>query len=163
MVGGGNTAVEEALFLTNFASKVTLIHRRDELRAERILIDRLMKNEKIVPMWFHEIDEVYGTDMPLGVEGVKVKHTKTGEITDVPCKGVFVAIGHAPANELVKDVPWPFTRSERAHAPDAHPRRIPGVLSACDRTYTTYVPAVTRAGRGGLAALEAERFLAGQD
>ena len=104
MVGGGNTAVEEALFLTNFASKVTLIHRRDELRAEKILIDRLMKNEKIVPMWFHEIDEVYGTDMPLGVEGVKVKHTKTGEITDVPCKGVFVAIGHAPANELVKDV-----------------------------------------------------------
>ncbi len=81
-----------------------MIHRRDELRAEKILIDRLLKNEKIVPMWFHEIDEVYGTDMPLGVEGVKVKQTKTGEITDIPCKGVFVAIGHAPANELVKDV-----------------------------------------------------------
>ncbi|HBL86906.1 MAG TPA: thioredoxin-disulfide reductase, partial [Alcanivorax sp.] len=85
VIGGGNTAVEEALFLTNFASKVTLIHRRDELRAEKILIDRLMKNPKIEPLWFHQLDEVYGTDAPLGVEGVKVKHVETGEITDIPC------------------------------------------------------------------------------
>ena len=104
VVGGGNTAVEEALFLTNFASKVTLIHRRDELRAEKILQDRLFKNPKIEPLWFHQLEEVYGNDMPKGVEGVKVKNVKTGEITDIPCKGVFIAIGHAPANELVKDV-----------------------------------------------------------
>lgn len=97
-MGGGNTAVEEALFLTNFASKVTLIHRRDELRAEKDLINRLEKNPKIETLWFHEIEEVYGTDAPLGVEGVKVKHTKTGEITDIACKGVFIAIGHAPAS-----------------------------------------------------------------
>ncbi|CAN0587950.1 unnamed protein product, partial [Ectocarpus sp. 12 AP-2014] len=99
VIGGGNTAVEEALFLTNFASKVTLIHRRDELRAEKILIDRLMKNPKIEPLWFHQLDEVVGDDMPKGVTGVRVKHVKTGEITEIPCAGVFVAIGHAPANE----------------------------------------------------------------
>ena len=81
VIGGGNTAAEEALYLSNIASKVTLVHRRDELRAEKILIDRLEKNPKIVPMWFHELDEVYGTDAPLGVEGVKVKNVKTGEIT----------------------------------------------------------------------------------
>ncbi|MBT8410455.1 MAG: FAD-dependent oxidoreductase, partial [Octadecabacter sp.] len=95
VVGGGNTAVEEALFLTNFASKVTLIHRRDELRAEAILIDRLMKNPKIVPLWDNQLEEVYGGDNPLGVEGVKTKNVKTGEITDIPAKGVFIAIGHA--------------------------------------------------------------------
>ena len=99
VVGGGNTAVEEALFLTNFASKVTLIHRRDELRAEKILINRLEKNPKIETLWFHELQEVYGSDAPRGVEGVRVKHTKTGAITDIPAKGVFIAIGHAPASE----------------------------------------------------------------
>ncbi len=103
VIGGGNTAVEEALFLTNFASKVTLIHRRDELRAEKILQDRLFKNPKIEVLWDHELDEVTGTDMPLGVEGVRVRHVETGEITEIPCKGFFVAIGHAPASELVKD------------------------------------------------------------
>ena len=161
VIGGGNTAVEEALFLTNFASKVTLIHRRDELRAERILIDRLMKNEKIVPMWFHEIDEVYGTDMPLGVEGVKVKHTKTGEITDVPCKGVFVAIGHAPANELVKDVLETHMGGYVVTKPDSTETSIPGVFAAGDLTDHKYRQAVTSAGMGCMAALEAERFLAG--
>jgi thioredoxin reductase (NADPH) len=98
VVGGGNTAVEEALFLTNFASKVTLIHRRDELRAEKILQDRLFKNPKIETLWFHQLDEVVGEDNPKGVTGVKVKHVKTGEITEIPCKGVFIAIGHAPAS-----------------------------------------------------------------
>src|SRR5210317_1665588 len=101
VIGGGNTAVEEALFLTNFASKVTLIHRRDTLRAEKILQDRLMKNPKIETLWFHELDEVIGTSDPKGVEAVRVKHTKTGQTTEIPCKGVFVAIGHAPASELV--------------------------------------------------------------
>src|SRR5210317_1949106 len=104
VIGGGNTAVEEALFLTNFASKVTLIHRRDELRAEKILQDRLLKHPKIEPLWFHQLEEVVGSDNPKGVEAVRVRHVETGEITDVRCKGVFVAIGHAPANELVKDV-----------------------------------------------------------
>ncbi|MEM9231616.1 MAG: FAD-dependent oxidoreductase, partial [Pseudomonadota bacterium] len=97
VIGGGNTAVEEALFLTNFASKVTLIHRRDSLRAEKILQDRLFKNPKIEALWFHELDEVIGADDPLGVEAVRVKHTKTGEVTEIACKGVFVAIGHSPA------------------------------------------------------------------
>ena len=101
VVGGGNTAVEEALFLTNFASKVTLIHRRDELRAEKILQDRLFKNPKIEPLWFHELDEIVGTDMPPGVEAVRVKHVKTGAVTEIPAKGVFVAIGHAPASEQI--------------------------------------------------------------
>ncbi len=103
VIGGGNTAVEEALFLTNFASKVTLIHRRDSLRAEKIMQDRLFKHPKIEVLWNHEVDEVIGTDAPRGVEAVKARHVETGAITEVPCKGFFVAIGHAPASELIKD------------------------------------------------------------
>jgi len=160
VIGGGNTAVEEALFLTNFASKVTLVHRRDELRAEAILIDRLMKNPKIEPLWFHELDEVYGTDSPLGVEGVKVKHTKTGEITDIPAKGVFVAIGHAPANELVKDVLETHMGGYVVTKPDSTETSVPGVFAAGDLTDHKYRQAVTSAGMGCMAALEAERFLA---
>ena len=103
VVGGGNTAVEEALFLTNFASKVTLIHRRDELRAEKILQHRLFNHEKIEVLWDHNLDEVIGADDPKGVQGVRVKHAKTGVISELACTGVFIAIGHAPSNELVKD------------------------------------------------------------
>ncbi|MEP5632393.1 MAG: thioredoxin-disulfide reductase [Tateyamaria sp.] len=160
VIGGGNTAVEEALFLTNFASKVTLIHRRDELRAEAILIDRLKKNPKIEPLWFHELHEVYGSDSPMGVEGVKVKHTKTGEITDIPAKGVFVAIGHAPANELVKDVLDTHMGGYVVTKPDSTETSIPGVFAAGDLTDHKYRQAVTSAGMGCMAALEAERFLA---
>ena len=160
VIGGGNTAVEEALFLTNFASKVTLIHRRDELRAEKILIDRLMKNPKIEPLWFHELEEVYGTDSPLGVEGVKVKHVKTGEITDIPAKGVFVAIGHAPSNELVKDTLETHMGGYVVTKPDSTETSIPGVFAAGDLTDHKYRQAVTSAGMGCMAALEAERFLA---
>ncbi|MEL7092689.1 MAG: thioredoxin-disulfide reductase [Pseudomonadota bacterium] len=160
VVGGGNTAVEEALFLTNFASKVTLVHRRDELRAEKILQDRLLKNPKIETMWFHELDEVYGTDSPLGVEGVKVKHTQTGEITDIPAKGVFIAIGHAPANELVKDVLETHMGGYVVTKPDSTETSIPGVFAAGDLTDHKYRQAVTSAGMGCMAALEAERFLA---
>ena len=160
VIGGGNTAVEEALFLTNFASKVTLIHRRDELRAEKILIDRLMKNPKIEPLWFHQLEEVYGTDSPLGVEGIKVKHTTTGEITDIPCKGVFVAIGHAPANELVKDTLETHMGGYVVTKPDSTETSIPGVFAAGDLTDHKYRQAVTSAGMGCMAALEAERFLA---
>jgi len=162
VVGGGNTAVEEALFLTKFASKVTLIHRRDELRAERILIDRLMKNKKISPMWFHELDEVYGTEMPLGVEGIKVKHTETGQITDIPCKGLFVAIGHAPSNELVKDVLETHMGGYVVTKPDITETSIPGVFAAGDLTDHKYRQAVTSAGMGCMAALEAERWLSEQ-
>ncbi|MBZ8117413.1 thioredoxin-disulfide reductase [Roseovarius sp. LXJ103] len=163
VVGGGNTAVEEALFLTNFASKVTLVHRRDELRAEAILIDRLMKNPKIEPLWFHELDEVYGGESPLGVEGVKVKHVQTGEITDISAKGVFIAIGHAPANELVKDVLETHMGGYVVTKPDSTETSIPGVFAAGDLTDHKYRQAVTSAGMGCMAALEAERWLAERD
>ncbi len=160
VVGGGNSAVEEALFLTNFASKVTLIHRRDELRSEKILEQRLLNNPKIEPLWFNELEEVYGTDMPLGVEGVKVKNVKTGEITDVPCKGVFIAIGHAPASELVKDQLETHMGGYVVTQPDSTETSIPGVFAAGDLTDYKYRQAVTSAGMGCMAALEAERFLA---
>ena len=160
VVGGGNTAVEEALFLTNFASKVTLVHRRDELRSEKILQDRLFKNPKIEPLWFHEVEEVYGADSPMGVEGVRVKHTKTGEISEIPAKGVFIAIGHAPANELVKDVLETHMGGYVVTKPDSTETSIPGVFAAGDLTDHKYRQAVTSAGMGCMAALEAERFLA---
>ncbi|MEM8655199.1 MAG: thioredoxin-disulfide reductase [Pseudomonadota bacterium] len=163
VIGGGNTAVEEALFLTNFASKVTLIHRRDELRAEKILQDRLFKNPKIEPLWFHQLEEVYGTDSPLGVEGVKVKHVQTGEITDIPAKGVFIAIGHAPANELVKDTLETHMGGYVVTKPDSTETSIPGVFAAGDITDWQYRQAITSAGMGCQAALEAERFLAEHD
>ena len=163
VIGGGNTAVEEALFLTNFASKVTLVHRRDELRSEKILQDRLFKNPKIEPLWFHELEEVYGTDSPLGVEGIKVKHVETGEITDIPCKGVFVAIGHAPANELVKDTLELHNGGYVSVKPGTTETSIPGIFAAGDLTDHKYRQAVTSAGMGCMAALDAERFLAEQD
>ncbi|MFZ7092513.1 thioredoxin-disulfide reductase [Primorskyibacter sp. 2E233] len=162
VIGGGNTAVEEALFLTNFASKVTLIHRRDELRSEKILQDRLFKNPKIETLWFHQLEEVVGDDMPKGVTGVKVKHVKTGEITEIPCAGVFVAIGHAPANELVKDVLETHMGGYVVTKPDSTETSIPGVFAAGDLTDHKYRQAVTSAGMGCMAALEAERWLAEQ-
>lgn len=163
VVGGGNSAVEEALFLTNFASKVTLIHRRDELRSEKILEQRLLNNPKIETMWFNELEEVYGTDMPLGVEGVRVKNVKTGEITDVPCKGVFIAIGHAPASELVIDQLETHMGGYVVTKPDSTETTIPGVFAAGDITDYKYRQAVTSAGMGCMAALEAERFLAAEE
>lgn len=163
VIGGGNTAVEEALFLTNFASKVTLIHRRDELRAEKILVDRLMKNEKIVPLWFHELDEVLGDTMPLGVTGVRVKDTRSGETHEIDCAGVFVAIGHAPASELVVDTLETHMGGYVKTAPDSTATSIPGVFAAGDLTDHIYRQAVTSAGMGCMAALEAERFLAEND
>jgi len=162
VIGGGNTAVEEALFLTNFASKVTLIHRRDELRAEKILQDRLFKNPKIETLWFHELAEVTGTEMPQSVEGVKVRNVKTGEITEIPCKGVFVAIGHAPSNELVKDKLETHMGGYVVTKPDSTATSIPGIFAAGDLTDHKYRQAVTSAGMGCMAALEAERWLAEQ-
>jgi thioredoxin reductase (NADPH) len=160
VVGGGNTAVEEALFLTNFASKVTLIHRRDELRAEKILQERLLKHPKIETLWFHELEEVFGTDMPKGVEGVRVKHTKTGEITEIPCKGVFIAIGHAPASELVKDQLETYAGGYVKVEAGSTRTSVEGVFAAGDLTDHTYRQAITSAGMGCMAALDAERFLA---
>ena len=163
VIGGGNTAVEEALFLTNFASKVTLIHRRDELRAEQILQKRLLEHPKIEPLWFHELDEVLGDDDPLGVTGVRVKHSQTGETKDLACKGVFVAIGHAPSNELVKDVLETHMGGYVVTKPDSTATSIPGVFAAGDITDHVYRQAVTSAGMGCMAALEAERYLAEKD
>ena len=160
VIGGGNTAVEEALFLTSFASKVTLIHRRDELRAEKILQDRLLKHPKIEPLWFHQLNEVIGTDSPLGVEGVRVKNVKTGEITEIACKGVFVAIGHSPATELVKDVLETHSGGYVVVEPGSTRTSIPGVYAAGDLTDDTYRQAITSAGMGCMAALDAEKFLA---
>ena len=165
VIGGGNTAVEEALFLTNFASKVTLIHRRDELRAEKILQNRLFRHPKIETLWHHTLDEVIGADSPLGVEGVRVRHVETGEITELPAKGVFIAIGHAPANELVKDTLETHMGGYVVTRPDSTETSIPGIFAAGDLTDHKYRQAVTSAGMGCMAALEAERFLAehGQD
>ena len=160
VIGGGNTAVEEALFLTNFASKVTLIHRRDSLRAEKILQDRLFKNPKIETLWFHALDEVVGEDNPKGVTAVRVKHVDTGDITEIPCKGVFVAIGHAPANELVKDVLELHNGGYVTVKPGTTETTIPGIFAAGDLTDHKYRQAVTSAGMGCMAALDAERFLA---
>ena len=163
VVGGGNTAVEEALFLTNFASKVTLIHRRDTLRAEMILQDRLAKNPKIETLWFHEIDEVLGEDNPKGVTGVRVKNVKTGETSEIAAKGVFIAIGHAPASELVKDVLELHNGGYVSVKPGTTETSIPGIFAAGDLTDHKYRQAVTSAGMGCMAALDAERWLAEQE
>ena len=163
VIGGGNTAVEEALFLTKFASKVTLVHRRDTLRAEKILQDRLMKNPKIEPLWFHQLEEVLGEDNPLGVTGVRVKNTNTGEMQDIACKGVFIAIGHAPANELIKDALELHNGGYVKVKLGSTETTIPGIFAAGDLTDHIYRQAVTSAGMGCMAALDAEKFLAEQD
>ncbi|MHA7851564.1 thioredoxin-disulfide reductase [Roseovarius sp.] len=160
VVGGGNTAVEEALFLTNFASKVTLIHRRDTLRAEQILQNRLFKHPKIETLWFHELQEVLGEDMPKGVTGIRVKNTQTGETRDIPCKGVFIAIGHAPANELVKGKLDMHHGDYVKVEPGSTRTSIPGIFAAGDLTDHVYRQAVTSAGMGCMAALDAEKFIA---
>ena len=162
VIGGGNTAVEEALFLTNFASKVTLIHRRDTLRAERIMQDRLFKHEKIELLWNHEVTEVLGTEAPLGVTAVRARNVQTGEVTDVPCDGFFVAIGHSPASELVKDQLELHSGGYVKVEPGSTATSIPGVFAAGDLTDHIYRQAVTSAGMGCMAALDAERFLAAE-
>ena len=160
VIGGGNTAVEEALFLTNFATKVTLIHRRDSLRAEKIMQDRLFKHPKISLLWNHTVEEVLGTDTPLGVTAVRARDVNTGAVTDVPCDGFFVAIGHAPASELVKDQLELHNGGYVKVEPGSTRTSIPGVFAAGDLTDHVYRQAVTSAGMGCMAALDAERFLA---
>ncbi len=159
VVGGGNTAVEEALFLTNFASKVTLVHRRDSLRAEKILQHRLLNNPKIEVVWDSVLDEVLGDENPLGVTGARLKHVKTGETTDVAVHGVFIAIGHSPATELFKGKLAMKDNGYLITAPGTVATDIPGVFAAGDVTDETYRQAVTAAGMGCMAALDAERFL----
>lgn len=161
VIGGGNTAVEEALFLTNFAAKVTLIHRRDSLRAEKIMQDRLFKHPKISVMWNHEVTEVLGTETPLGVTAVRARNIQTGETADVPCTGFFVAIGHAPASELIKDQLELHNGGYVKVEPGSTRTSIPGVFAAGDLTDHIYRQAVTSAGMGCMAALDAEKFLAG--
>lgn len=163
VIGGGNTAVEEALFLTNFATKVTLIHRRDSLRSEKILQERLLKHEKIEVLWNHELEEVVGEGNPKGVTGVRAKHVETGEITEVPAKGVFIAIGHAPASELVKDQLELHSGGYVKVKPGSTETAIPGVFAAGDLTDAKYRQAVTSAGMGCMAALDAEHWLAAQE
>lgn len=160
VVGGGNTAVEEALYLANLASKVTLVHRRDSLRAEKILQDRLFKNPKIEIVWDHAVDEILGGGVPKAVTGVRLKNTKTGEAREIPTDGVFIAIGHAPSVELFKDQLPLKSNGYLETAPDSTKTAIPGVFAAGDVTDDIYRQAVTAAGMGCMAALEAERFLA---
>ena len=159
VIGGGNTAVEEALFLTRFASKVSVIHRRDSLRAEKILEHRLMRNEKVEMVWDTTVEEVLGDSDPLGVTGVRVKNVKTGEESVIACDGVFVAIGHAPSSELVKDQLETHMGGYVVTLPDSTATGVPGVYAAGDVTDHIYRQAVTSAGMGCMAALEAERFL----
>ena len=163
VVGGGNTAVEEALFLTNFASKVTLVHRRDALRAEKILQDRLFRNPKVEVVWNHELAEVTGTEAPLGVEGVRLRDVETGAVAERPAKGVFIAIGHAPSSELIEGQLETHHGGYVVTEPGTTRTSIPGVFAAGDLTDHVYRQAVTSAGMGCMAALEAERFLAEQE
>ena len=161
VVGGGNTAVEEALYLANLASKVTLVHRRDSLRAERILQDRLLAHPKIEVAWNAEVDEILGEKDPLGVTKVRLKDTRTGATREVDADGVFIAIGHSPASGLfkgklrMKDGDYIWT------AADSTMTSVEGVFAAGDVTDDVFRQAVTAAGMGCMAALEAERWLAG--
>lgn len=161
VVGGGNTAVEEALFLTKFASEVIIVHRRDEFRAEKILQNRLFKNQKVTLVWDSQLEEVLGTDgLMKSVTGAKIKNVKTGDITELDVDGIFIAIGHAPATELFKDKLAMKPGGYLVTAPDSAETDIPGVYAAGDVTDDKYRQAVTAAGMGCMAALEAEHYLA---
>ena len=160
VVGGGNTAVEEALFLTNFASRVTLVHRRDSLRCEKILEDRLLKHDKIDIEWDCAIDEILGNTDPLSVTGARLKNTKTGETKTIEAEGVFIAIGHAPSTELFTNQLDIKQGGYLVTAPNSTKSSVEGVFAAGDVTDDIYRQAVTAAGMGCMAALEAEKFLA---
>ncbi len=160
VVGGGNTAVEEALFLTNFATKVTVVHRRDAFRAEQILQRRLAKHPKIGVIWDSVVEEVRGSESPLKVRGAVIRNVKTGDVREIPADGIFVAIGHTPASELFAGQLQMKAGGYIKTAPFSTATSIPGVFAAGDVTDDVYRQAVTAAGMGCMAALEAERFLA---
>ena len=160
VVGGGNTAVEEALFLTNFAAKVTVVHRRDAFKAERILQERLFAHPKIEVIWDSALDEIIGREDPMAVTQARLKNVKTGETQERDIDGVFIAIGHAPAVELFQGQLRQKPSGYLWTAPDSTATDVPGVFAAGDVTDDIYRQAVTAAGMGCMAALEAERFLA---
>ncbi len=161
VIGGGNTAVEEALYLSNLAKKVTLVHRRDELRSEKILQQRLFKKDNIEVIWDSVLDEVTGENsFPPSVTGANIKNVKTGEITALPIDGIFIAIGHAPQTELFEGQLKKKSSGYLWTAPDSTATEIPGVYAAGDITDDIYRQAVTAAGLGCMAALEAEKYLA---
>ena len=159
VVGGGNTAVEEAIFLTNFASKVTLVHRRDELRAEKVMQNRLFNNPKIEVLWNKGVEEILADSEPRGVTGVRLKDTVTGDLSEVKCDGVFVAIGHSPATEIFKGKVGMKENGYILVEPGTSKTNVEGVFAAGDVTDENYRQAVTAAGMGCMAALDAERFL----
>ena len=160
VIGGGNSAVEEALFLTNFASKVTLIHRRDSLRAEKILQDRLFKHPKIEVIWNKKIREFQGTNEPIALEKLILEDTKNQEITTIKVSGAFIAIGHDPSTSLFIDKIDMDKENYIITKPDSTETNIPGVFAAGDVKDKIYRQAVTAAGMGCMAALEAEKFIA---
>jgi thioredoxin reductase (NADPH) len=160
VIGGGNTAVEEALFLTNFADKVTVVHRRDSFRAEKILQERLFGNPKVEVIWNSVVEEVLGGDDPKAVTGAVLRNVATGATTRIDIDGFFVAIGHAPATELFKGQLETTPSGYLITAPDSTRTSIPGVFAAGDVKDEVFRQAVTAAGMGCMAALEAERYLA---
>jgi thioredoxin reductase (NADPH) len=160
VIGGGNTAVEEALFLTNFANKVTVVHRRDSFRAERILQERLYQNPKISVLWNTVLADVVGDDSPPKVKGAVLRDVKTGEISSRRIDGIFIAIGHTPASELVAGQVEMKHSGYIQTAPHSTATSVPGVFAAGDVADDVYRQAVTAAGLGCMAALEAEKFLA---
>ena len=161
VIGGGNSAVEEALYLSHIASKVTVVHRREEFRSEKILAERLFARDNVDIMWNHTLEEVTGKEsMPPAVTGAKLKNTKTGQITDIEVDGVFVAIGHAPQTELFEGQLKKKPSGYLWTAPDSTATEVPGVFAAGDITDDIYRQAVTAAGMGCMAALEVEKFLA---
>lgn len=163
VIGGGNTAVEEALFLTNFASKVTVVHRRDTFRAEKILQERLFKNPKIDVIWDTVLEDVLGSDEPLKVNRVKLKNVKTGAVSERSVDGVFIAIGHVPASDLFVGQVEMKPNGYIVTAARSTATSVPGVFASGDVTDDIYRQAVTAAGQGCMAALEAEKFLAAHE
>jgi len=163
VIGGGNTAVEEALFLTRFASEVVLVHRRDELRSEKILQDRLFKNEKVTIMWDTVLEEILGDEDPLSVTSARLKNVKTDKTEIVDCHGVFIAIGHKPSTELFVDQLEMKQGGYLITAPDSTATNLPGVYAAGDVTDDKFRQAVTAAGMGCMAALEVEQAIAEQE
>ena len=159
VVGGGNAAVEEAMFLTKFASKVHLIHRRNELRAEKLLQEKLKANKKIQIIWDSVVEEVMGTNEPKGVNGIKIKNVKTNKTSELKVDGLFIAIGHDPATALFKDQLKMDKEGYLVTKPDSTITNIPGVFAAGDVKDKIFRQAVTAAGMGCMAALEAEKHL----